>query len=208
MGFYTRYILPRLVIFSLGSQEVKDSRRVALAGCAGSVLEVGFGNGLNLPHYGGLVTSLVGIDPSPLAEKLSRRERATANFQIEVHTGSGEELPFEENRFDSVAMTFSLCTIPQPEKALTEIQRVLRPGGKLYFLEHGLSDDHWVARWQKRLNGLHGLISGGCHLDRDHRALITASGMKLEQLENYYMKGPRPMTYIYRGIALNTEGMA
>lgn len=205
MGPYERYVLPHVVKWLLGSGEVHKNRKLALAGVTGRVLEVGFGNGHNLQHYTENVMELVGIDPSPQSKKLAQEEIGKVTFPVSVHAGVAEELPFDDQTFDTVAMTYTLCTVTDPIRALSEIKRVLKPDGKFHFIEHGLSNDEKVQRWQKRLNGLQRIIGGGCNLTRDHRALMKEAGMNVESMENYYLKhGPRIMTYTYRGIASQT----
>ena len=202
MGLYERRILPYLILFSMRGREFQEQRHLTLAGARGRVLEVGFGNGLNLRHYPPEVTSVDGVDPSPLAARLARKEIAATSLPVTVHTGSAEELPFEDGAFDDASMTWTLCTIPRPEQALREIRRVLKPGGRLHFVEHGLSPAAGVARWQHRLNGLQRYISGGCNINRKIDELIEGAGLHVENLENYHIKGPRTHTYFYRGRAL------
>ena len=204
MGFYEKYVLPRMIKLGMNTKVLKAERGKALAGMRGKVLEIGFGNGLNLRHYPQDVERVVGIDPSSEAEKLARKDIARCPFPVEVHTGSAEALLFQADAFDSVVMTWTLCTIPDPEKALGEIRRVLKPGGSLYFVEHGLSVDDGVLRWQKRLNFLQKKLFGGCNLTRQIAKLVAGAGFHLDSLETYYIKGPKTHTYIYRGVASPT----
>ncbi len=201
MGLYERYLLPRLVTLSLGTKEAHEQRAKALREARGRVLEIGFGNGLNLRHYPQAVTEVVGVDPSPASEKLARKDIAACPFPVTVHEGSAEQLPFEAASFDSAAITWTLCTIPDPGAALGEIRRVLRPAGRLFFLEHGRSTDAGVARWQHRLNGIQRFVGGGCNLDREIGRLIMDAEFRIEALENSYMKGPKTHTFLYLGVA-------
>ena len=201
MRFYERYLLPWLIRWTMSSKEMAGERRKCLAGVRGKVLEVGFGNGLNLRHYPAGVESLDGLDPSPLAERLARKEIGRVPFPVRVHTGSGEAIPFSDGSFDSVVLTWTLCTIRDPAAALREIRRVLKPSGKLFFVEHGLSPQPRVARWQGRLNGIRKKIGGGCNLNRPMDRLITGAGFALESLDNHHIKGPKTHTYLYLGVA-------
>lgn len=201
MGVYGKYLLPRLTKWAMSSKTLRPERAKCLAGARGRVLEVGFGNGLNLGHYPPEVERVVGIDPSGAAEKLARNAIRACPFPVEVHTGSAEALPFAEASFDTVVITWTLCTIPDPESALREMARVLSPAGRFHFVEHGLSADPGVARWQQRLNGMQKFIAGGCHLNRDIAALVAGSGFGMEELQTYYVKGLKTHAYLYRGIA-------
>ncbi len=206
MGIYEKCLLPRLTRWFMNNMIPRGERGKCLAGARGRVLEVGFGNGLNLLHYPPEVERVVGIDPSSASEKLARREIEQCPFPVEVHTGVAEALPFADASFDTVVITWTLCTIPDPESALREMARVLKPGGRFHFVEHGLSGDPGVARWQHRLNGIQKFIAGGCHLNRDIAALIAESGFSMEELETYYVKGASTHAYFYRGIATATGG--
>ena len=206
MGLYGTYILPRLIKLTLGTRESHQQRAKCLEGVSGSVLEVGFGNGLNLRHYPAGVTEVVGIDPSPQAEALARADMDHCPFPIRVDRGSAEALPYGDASFDAVTVTWTLCTIPDPGRALQEMRRVLRPGGRLFFLEHGRSHDAGVARWQDRLNGLQRLVAGGCHLNRPIGELIEGAGLRIETLQNYYIKGPKTHFFLYLGAASPARG--
>ena len=201
MGFYDKYVLPRLVKIGMNTRVLNAEREKCLAGSEGEVLEVGFGNGLNLRHYPPQVKKLVGVDPSSEAEKLARKDIRRMSFPVEVHTASAEALPFADARFDTVAITWTLCTIPDPARALNEMKRVLKESGRLHFVEHGLAAEPGVVRWQHRLNPIQKALCGGCHLNRDIGALIIGAGFHMESIETYYVKGPRTHSYHYRGIA-------
>lgn len=202
MGFYGRWIFPRLVDGSLSREEISEQRRKVLSDVAGDVVEIGFGTGLNLPHYSPRVQRLTAVDPNPGMKTLARRRIAESPIPVEQVTIRGERLPVEDARFDAAVSTFTLCSIPDAVKALKEIHRALKPGGRLFFVEHGLSPESNVAKWQHRLTPLQRLLADGCHLDRDIRRLVETSGFVIESLENEYLSGsPRMMGYLYRGIA-------
>lgn len=201
MGIYSSYVLPQLTKWAMSSKIFREERAACVARAQGSVLEIGFGNGLNLRHYSDKVKKLTGIDPSTQSERLARKDIAACAFPVELHTGSAEALPYDAASFDSVTITWTLCTIPDPAAALGEVARVLRPGGRFYYVEHGLSPDPGVARWQHRLNPIQNFIAGGCNLTRDIAGLVTAAGFVLEEAETGYVKGPKPLTYLYRGVA-------
>lgn len=206
MGLYERCILPHLLNLAMTTEGVRNERARCLADVNGRVLEVGFGSGLNLPFYSSGVTKVVGIDPSATSAKLARARIAAAPFPVEVVGLSAETIPVADASFDSVVSTFTLCTIPDPVRALSEMRRVLRPGGRLFFVEHGLSDDARVQRWQQRLDGVQQVVFGGCHLNRSISTLIAQAGFEVTQLEHAYMKGaPRFAGFLYRGQASNSE---
>jgi ubiquinone/menaquinone biosynthesis C-methylase UbiE len=201
MGVYDDWVLPRLLNVGMGTRLVAEERQKALAEVAGSVLEVGFGSGHNLPYYPAGVRKVVGVDPSGESAKLARKRIARAPFPVELLPLRGEEIPAEDGSFDAVVSTFTLCTIPDVGTALRQMRRVLKPGGRLFFVEHGRSDEARVQRWQDRLNGVQRYLFGGCNLNRAMDQLIADAGFELERLERYYATGPKPVSYLYRGIA-------
>jgi ubiquinone/menaquinone biosynthesis C-methylase UbiE len=201
MGVYDDWVLPRVMNLAMGTKAMAEERAKALAAVKGRVLEVGFGSGHNLAHYPAAVERVVGIDPSGESAKLARKRIARAPFPVEFLPLPGEQIPAPDGSFDSVVSTFTLCTIPDPLAALRQMRRVLAPGGRFFFVEHGRSDDAKVRRWQDRLNGLQQRFVGGCNLNRPMDQLITAAGFELESLERYYAQGPKFMAYLYRGIA-------
>lgn len=169
----------------------------------GRVLEVGIGTGLNMRHYDKTrVTKITGLDPGVQMHPLARQRIDLAGLQVELVGLSAEKIPMADASFDTVVITYTLCTIPDPMSALLEMHRVLAPHGKLLYCEHGLSPDTSVQAWQSRLQPLWGAVAGGCHLGRDIQALLLAAGFKLPDLQTRYIKGPRPFTFHYWGEAL------
>jgi SAM-dependent methyltransferase len=205
VSFYGDQILPRCVEKVLGGQEFARIRRRVTAGLTGEVLEVGFGSGLNVPLYPPEVRRVRAVDPATVGRKLAAERVAASSVPVEYVGLDGQLLPLESASVDHVLSTWTMCTIPDIGSALREIRRVLRPGGGLHFAEHGLSPDPKVARWQDRLTPLQRRIAGGCHLDRPIDRpidrLVEDAGFTVTRMENYYMKGPRPMGYMFEGLA-------
>ena len=202
MGFYADRILPHIVNAAMSINAIEDERRRCLEPVAGAVLEVGFGSGLNLPFYGAAVTKVIGVDPSRTSARLARKRIAAAPFPVEVVGLSAEKLPFDAGSIDTIVSTFTLCTIPDVAGALHEMRRVLKPGGRLHFVEHGRADDPAVERWQRRLNGIQQVLFGGCNLNRPISRLIGLAGFEIERLENAYLNGaPKFGGFLYRGVA-------
>ena len=196
-------MLPRLVRRSCGSKGVRRERAKVVPRAEGVVLDVGIGPGLNLPFLDpGRVRHVVGIDPSEAILALGRPLFEAAAVPVEVVTGGAEEMPFEGGHFDTAVLAYTACSIPRVKEALHEIRRVLKPSGQLLFLEHGRAPDARVARWQDRLDGVWGLVSGGCHLNRDIELLVRGAGFELEEIETYYARGfPRFAGFHFRGVA-------
>ena len=202
MGWYTRHIFPRIMDRILRRPSFQRERRLALAPAYGEVLEVGFGTGLNLPHYPPTVTSLIALDPTLALQPRVARRLAAAQMPVTCVEGTAERLPFENARFDCVVTTWTLCSIPDVVCALRHIQRVLKPGGRYVFLEHGRSDDPRLAWWQDIYNPLHKYLAGGCHVNRPIDTLIMQSGMQITQLDCFSMPSmPRLLSRMYRGVA-------
>ncbi len=190
MNFYDRHILPHLIDAAMRHHQLKPYRQRTVARAEGRVLEIGPGSGLNSAFYPRQATEIIGLEPSP---------NGKAGFL--VIPGSAESIPLERASVDTVVTTWTLCSIPEAERALQEVRRVLRPGGKLLFVEHGLAPDSGVQKWQHRLTPMWKCIAGGCHLDRNIPALIRTAGFEIEQLDAGHMPGPRPMTFMYEGWA-------
>ena len=206
MGLYSEAVLPRLLDFAMRNRRLSPLRERAVGPAAGLVLEIGIGSGPNLPLYGPAATAVVALDPSPELLLLAARRRDAASVPVMLVRGSAERLPFAAASFDTVVMTWTLCSIPQPLPALIEMRRVLKPEGQLLFVEHGLSPEPRIARWQRRLTPLWKRIGGGCHLDRDMDRLIRAAGFEVESIETGYLPGPKPWTFMYQGRAARRRG--
>ena len=201
MGVYKRWIVPRLLDLAMRNRLLDHYRHQTIASARGLVLEVGVGSEVNLPIYCGAVTRVVGLDPSPELLRLASKRSADMVVPVSLLRGSAEHDPFADAVFDTIVMTWTLCSIPNPIAALTEMRRVLRPGGRLIFVEHGLSPEIRTARWQHWLTPYWKRISGGCHLDRKTDDLIRRAGFQIEAVETDYMKGPKPWTFMYQGSA-------
>lgn len=202
MNLYADYIFPRLMDWVMGGQEFQRLRAALLKDARGDVLEIGFGTGLNLPHYPENISSLSIVDPARiLPQRVAERATAVA-FPIHTHHITAERLPFHDLQFDAVVSTWTLCTIPDPVKALQEIRRVLKPNGVFLFLEHGRSDDARTAGWQDRLNPIQNVIGCGCNLNRRIDRLIEQSGLQIVHLDRFLMPHvPRIGGEMYQGRA-------
>lgn len=202
MGFYDRHILPHLIDCACGMGDVMKARSQIVPRARGRVLEVGIGSGLNLEFYDpSRVSRIFGVDPSAEMQAKARARVARISIPVEMVALELDRIGAPTASFDTVVTTFTLCTIPDPVPALIEMRRVLRPDGELLFCEHGLAPDLSVRGWQNRLTPLWKPLAGGCHLNRDIPALIEAGGFRLIELDSHYLPGPRPMTYVYSGIA-------
>ncbi|MDH1338501.1 class I SAM-dependent methyltransferase [Ectopseudomonas oleovorans] len=202
MGLYDRHILPHLIDFACGMGAVMKARSQLVPQARGRVLEIGIGSGLNLSFYDPQrVEVVVGVDPSAEMQALARERAARCQVPVEMIALELGQIQAADASFDDIVCTFTLCTIPDAVSALREMRRVLKPGGRLLFCEHGLAPDLPVVSWQKRLTPLWKPLAGGCHLDRDIPALIGAGGFHIRELSTGYLKGPRPMTHVYRGWA-------
>lgn len=200
-GWYDTHVLPHLLDFACGLSMITKQRQLVVPKAAGKVLEVGIGTGLNLRHYDqGRVTSLVGVDPAAEMGPRARQRSRAAGLPVELVQLSAEQLPIETGSFDCVVCTYTLCTIPDPASALLEMRRVLRPGGRLLFAEHGLAPDAPVARWQSRLEPTWSKIAGGCHLTRPVPQLLRDAGFQVS-VEQGYIGWPRSLAYNYWGEA-------
>lgn len=203
MGFYAQAIFPRLCDILLNTPLVARRRRELLSHAHGDVLEIGFGTGLNLPHYPAPVRKLTTVDPNPGMHRLAQQRVTKTRIEVDQRVLSGEQLPFEEGAFDCAVSTFTLCSIDDVPQALAEVHRVLAPGGKFLFLEHGLSPESGVQKWQRRLNWLERRLADGCRLDRNMKALIAAPPFSSVEVEGFYLeRTPRTHGYMYRGSAV------
>ena len=202
MGFFSDVVVPRLCDFLLNKSLLARQRRALLAAAHGDVLEIGFGTGLNLPYYPQGVHKVSAVDPNPGMHRLAQKRIKKTRIEVDQHVVGGERLPFEDGRFDCAVSTFTLCSIEDVAQALREVYRVLKPGGKFLFLEHGLSPEPGVQKWQRRLNGLQVRLANGCHLDRDIKALVAAQPFASVEVEEFYLeRTPRTHGYLYRGVA-------
>lgn len=201
MSVYEKWILPRLTDLVMRNAEATRYRAGIVPLARGTVLEVGAGSGLNFQFYGNGVERLYALDPSEELQSMARKRAPGAAMPIEFLLHSGEEVPLDDQTCDTVVTTWTLCTIPDPVKALTEMKRVLKPGGTLLFAEHGVAPEASVRAWQERLNPLWRRITGGCNLNRSVAKLMDAAGFNIVDLQQEYAKGLRPMSYIYSGRA-------
>lgn len=200
-GFYERRILPKLIDMACSQPPMTRLRSQYVSRARGRVLEIGIGSGLNLPHYGGEVTSITGVDPA--AELTAKaRERADAiAAPVDVLGVSGEQIPVEDRSFDTVVCTWTLCSIPDPMQAVTEMRRVLKPGGALLFVEHGRSDEPRIARWQSRIEPFWKPLAGGCHLTRRADELLLEGGFRISEQHVGYEPGPKIAAFMIHGVA-------
>ncbi len=202
MGFYDKHILPLCLDMACGVKPIRKQREKIVPLAEGVVLEIGIGSGQNLPHYNpNNVSKIIGVDPDDNIWKRSAKRRAACPIEVERIGLSGEDIPLEKNTADTVVVTYSLCTIPDPVKALHEMKRILRPGGRILFSEHGKAPDNNVHKWQNRIDPLWGKIAGGCHSGRDIPELFKQADLKFESLEEMYIPGPKILSYNYWGAA-------
>src|SRR5690349_10809563 len=203
MSFYGDRVLPRIINVVMNTEQTRTIRQRVCADLAGDVVEIGFGTGHNLPFLPATVSSLRAVEPAGLGVALAKDRIAAAGVPVEVVGLDGQALPLADASADAVLCTWSLCTIPDPVAAVREMRRVLRPGGRLHFVEHGRSPDEGVRRWQDRLNGIQQRMAGGCNLNRDIPAILVDGGMRIEQLDTYYGKGePKAYGSLYEGRAV------
>jgi ubiquinone/menaquinone biosynthesis C-methylase UbiE len=202
MGLYAKYVLPKLIDLAMRNKEVTCLREEWIPHARGDVLEIGIGSGLNLPFYSNEVQRIIGVDPSLELQQMARKRLAGGPTNLEFVSQSAElRLPLADGSIDSVVVTWSLCSIENPAIALSEMRRVLKATGSLIFIEHGRARESRVAAWQERLTPLWKRVAGGCHLNRKVDHLISGAGFQISELRTFYMKGPRPMTYTYQGMA-------
>ena len=200
MGFYADRILPHLIHLAMRQETFLPYRQRLADGARGRVLEIGIGSGLNIPWYPAAADAVVGLDPSSrLLVRARQAKRGRAS--IDLIEGMAEALPLDDESIDTVVSAWTLCSIPDVDAALREIRRVLKPSGQFLFVEHGRAPDERVAFWQDRLTPVWKRLAGGCHLNRPIRQLVEDAAFGVERLETGYMAGPKPMTYMYEGVA-------
>ncbi|MAS15216.1 class I SAM-dependent methyltransferase (plasmid) [Nitratireductor rhodophyticola] len=201
MSFYHDHILPHLINLSMRNRYLVPYRERVLSAAEGRVLEIGIGSGLNLPFYGPKVQDVMGLEPSARLLEMARRAADSSAFEVNFVEGSAEAIPLDNRSVDTVVTTWTLCTVPAAMQALHDMRRVLRPGGQLLFVEHGLSPDAGVRIWQNRLTPVWKRIGGGCYLNRPIQSLIEMAGFRMDRMETGYAKGPKPMAFMYEGRA-------
>ncbi|WP_069167996.1 class I SAM-dependent methyltransferase [Nocardia altamirensis] len=203
MGIYADRVVPRIVDVACGMRFNEPLRERVCAGLQGRVVEIGFGSGLNVPFYPEQVDKVSAVEPADLGWKLAGHRVAESKVPIERAGLDGQSLPFPDNSFDSALSTWTMCTIPDVASALSEVRRVLTPGGTLHFIEHGLAPDRSVQVWQNRLNPLQKAICGGCHLNRNIPALLTTAGFEFRDLDAFYSEDtPRLFAAQNLGVAV------
>ena len=203
MGFYRTQVLPRLQDKVMDRKDMREVRARVCSGLAGNVVEVGFGTGLNSPYYPAEVVKVAAVEPSAVCVRIAQPRIAATSAEVELAGLSGEALDLPSEGCDAALSTWTLCTIPKVDAALAEIYRVLRPGAKFHFVEHGHAPDTGVARWQTRIEPPWKHVAGGCHLTRRIPDLIEGAGLHLEALDTYYMKGePKMFGFTFEGVAI------
>jgi SAM-dependent methyltransferase len=201
MGLYREHVVPRLVDLACGSGGFDRWRAGATDGLAGRVVEIGFGSGLNVPHYPADIDVVLAVEPARVARRLAERRIAASPVPVE-HVGlDGQQIPLDDASCDAALCTFTLCTVPDPAQALSELRRVVRPGGTIHFLEHGLSPDPRVAKWQLRFDPLQRRLADGCHLTRVPTTLVEQAGFVMEHNEQRYVRGAKPWCWLTLGVA-------
>jgi SAM-dependent methyltransferase len=204
MGTYGQRVLPRILDVAGGMKAIEPVRRRVCDGLAGDVVEIGFGSGLNIPFYPAAVTRVDAVEPADLAWRLADRRVSATTIPIQRSGLDGQSLPFADNSYDAALSTLTLCTIPDVAAALGELRRVLKPGGTLHFVEHGLAPDESVRRWQHRLEPIQKRLLGGCHLTRPIVDLLKTEGFTISEVDVFYEKSAPKFEGAYSlGIALS-----
>ena len=201
MGFYQNQIVPLLIDLAMRQRNLAAYRNRVVSAAEGHVLEIGIGSGRNLPFYSRKVARVIGLDPSPKLLSMARANLRADSGLCEFIEGSAEAIPLQNESVDTVVTTWTLCSIPDAHQALRETRRILRPGGRLLFVEHGRAPDPGVRRWQDHLTPVWKRLGGGCHLNRPIAKLIEGAGFQFDRFESGYMHGPNPMTFMYEGSA-------
>jgi ubiquinone/menaquinone biosynthesis C-methylase UbiE len=201
VSFYSDHILPHVINLAMRNRQLTPLRERVVSRAEGRVLEIGIGSGLNLPFYGKRAEHLFGLEPAGRLLTMAQSRAAGSQRSVTFVAASAEAIPLDDHSIDTIVTTWTLCSIPDAMTALHEMRRVLRSEGQLLFIEHGLAPEASVQRWQDRLTPLWSKIGGGCHLNRPIRTLIENAGFAVTELDTGYIKGPKPMTFLYQGRA-------
>jgi SAM-dependent methyltransferase len=201
MGLYGEQVVPRLVDLACGLAGFDRWRMQATDGLAGRIVEIGFGSGLNVPHYPSEVDLVLAVEPAMVARRMAERRIAQSRAPVTFVGLDGQHIPLHDASCDAALFTFTLCTVPDPEQALSELWRVVRPGGAVHFLEHGLSPEAGVVKWQRRIEPLHRRLAGGCHLTRDPTTLVERAGFVMGRHEQRYARGFKYSSWLTVGVA-------
>ncbi len=204
MPFYREQVVPRLVALTCGAKALGGLRAETVAGLSGRVVEIGFGSGFNVPHYPDGVERVLAVEPSATAFRMAGKRIAASSIPVEQIGLDGQSIPLDDASCDSALCTFTLCTIPDAGAALAEVHRVLRPGGRFHFLEHGLAPDPKVVAFQHRVEPLQRRIADGCHLTRDPVAMVVNAGFTIEDVDQKYGAGPKAWVYLTRAATVRT----
>ncbi len=202
MGLYAKYVFPHMLEYVMSSSILVDCRKDTLSEVKGEILEIGFGTGMNLLYYPAHVRKIIGVDININVHSKAEKKLKSSPIKVDYHTVSAELLPFPSRTFDTVVSTFTLCSIKDIHRALSEIARVLKLNGRFFFAEHGLSPDYKVQKWQNRLNPINKVLSCGCNLNRNIKELVESCNLNILKLDQFYLeKTPKTFGYIYKGIA-------
>lgn len=205
MSLYEKYCLPKLLDFCCGMEGFQNKRSQIVPLAHGRILEIGIGSGLNFDHYNfDKVEEIIGVDPAVSSVAMARSRASQYNSKISFIESSAESIDLPSNTFDCVVIGYSLCTIPDPLKALAEARRLMKPEGSLFFMEHGLAPEQSIQKWQHRLTPGWKKIGGGCNLNRDIENLISTSGFQFKSLSKKYIKGPKIAAFQYYGEAVKS----
>ena len=202
MGLYSNLIVPYCIDFAMSGSDLSEYRQQLLADVSGDILEIGFGTGLNLPYYPDKINKITTIDPNPGMGRIARSRIEASEITVDYKVLNGESIPLADASFDSVVCTWTLCSIPLVDRAIAEIYRLLKPGGKFYFIEHGLSHEDSIKVWQNRLTPVQKIIADGCHLNRQIDAIVRRKFVNLTVEQFYAPKLPKVIGYMYRGVAI------
>lgn len=201
MGLYRKLVVPRLTDLAMRNEHLGPYRARVIGAAEGRVLEIGVGSGLNLARYPPVIRELVALEPDPKLIGMARQKSTEREHPLTFLKASAERIPLEDHTVDTIVSTWTMCTIPDIRRALEEMRRVLKPNGRLLFVEHGLAPEPRVQKWQNRLDPIWTRVGGGCHLNRPIETLLTGAGFEIDRLQTGYMQGPKLMTFMYEGAA-------